>query len=50
MQINKEMEEARTKEKTTLTTLQNNLYEMQRKMQGLQQELENVSPEFKINA
>jgi len=43
MQINKEMEEARIKEKTSLNSLQNNLYEMQRKMQNLQQELEKVS-------
>ena len=37
------MEEARMKEKTTMNSLQDNLYEMQRKMQNLQIELEKVS-------
>ena len=37
------MEEARVEEKTKLNGLQNNLYEMQRKMQTLQSQLEAVS-------
>ena len=42
LEINKEMEESRVREKSTLNNLQNTLYEMQRKMQNLQSELEKV--------
>ena len=40
------MEEARNLEKTTLSALQNQLYEMQRRMQGLQTDLEKVRIRF----